>query len=848
MTVDYLHRRASRVITSLEVLFVLALGTPPLPAAPGDPLSAVPKWSGVVVDDSAAEFTGEWVQSTNQPPLLGGSYRHDNNELRGQKSARFSVELPAAGQYEVRLLYAATENRATNAPVAVQCADGEKKFSVNQRRHCRKDGVPRALGVCRFEAGRAAQVIVSNEGADGYVIVDGVQLVPLEVAEAERTAARAQRQAIVGPIQLAKSAPPADLDGRQFNVVVIGGSPGGIACSVRAAREGSSVLLVQHTRHLGGMMTNGLTQWDALYGGHRAPLLSEVLRNIEKYYRLVYGEQSRDFQAARFTQSHYPLGMVEPHVAEREFNRLVAAEPRITVLLEHYPVAVTRDGALLRDVTLRRYGGTEEIRVEAETFVDATYEGDLAALAKVPYRVGREARDEFNEPHAGKVFVNIARGPAPRDAVAGKLNIRPYGSRQGSIDPDSPFTADGAVQAYNFRFSVTRDPDNRILPDKPPNYRREEYLEYGRKYIGAYPGPNQKSHMNSPILPGENHEYPEADWPTRAKIARRHLEFALGLVYFLQNDESVPAAQRAKFRQWGLPKDEYVDNGHVPYEMYVREARRIVGRHVYTEHDNSLARGYDRTPVHPDSVAITDWYMDSHACTTDSRPGYKYDGKLILTEESRPGQIPYRCLLPRGVDNLLVPVCLSATHVAWGAVRLEPVWMQTGEAAGFAAALARRHHTTPADLDPDHLLRTLVEHGMMVSFFNDVDVAGDKPCVAAVQYFGTKGCFDSYNAHAEQPLTDSVARAWADTFGNLIGGQLDPQAQATALRPANQSDSRPIPAREFARMLDQKLSHVGRDAATAPSVVTDLAIPPEEALSRGDACRIMYALFPPQGH
>src|SRR5207247_2217153 len=167
-----------------------------------------------------------------------------------------------------------------------------------------------------------------------------------------------------------------------------------------------------------------------------------------------------------------------------------------------------------------------------------------------------------------------------------------------------------------------------------------------------------------------------------------------------------------------LPRDEVADHDHIPYEMYVRESRRLVGRHVYAEQDNSLAPGFARTPVMPDSVAITDWYMDSHSCTTNSRPGFHYDGKLILTEESRPAQIPFRSLLPQGVDNLLVPVCMSATHVAWGAVRLEPVWMQTGEAAGFAAALAKKKQTTPAALDADELVRTLADRRQLVSFFN----------------------------------------------------------------------------------------------------------------------------------
>ena len=638
------------------------------------------------------------------------------------------------------------------------------------------------------------------------------------------------------------SADPAAIDGKPFDLLVVGGTPGGVACAVRAAREGLSVLLVNRTRHVGGMMANGLVQWDALYGGQRSPLFTELLRNIEGHYRTTCGADSHDYQSARFTQEHYPLGMVEPHVAEREFARLLAAEKSIAMLLGYYPTAVEREGAMLQRITLREFGGTREIGVAAKVFADATYEGDLAALAKVPYRVGREAREEYDEPHAGKVFTNIAPGPAPQDAVKGRLAIRPYGSRQGSIDPQSPHTADRAVQAYNSRFCVTRDPANRILPDKPPGYRREEYLDYERKYIGGHPGPNQKSHMNSPILPGENHDYPEGDWATRARIERRHLDFALGLMYFLQNDPSVPPARREQFRQWGLAKDEFTDNGHVPHEMYVREARRIVGRTVYTEHDNSLAPGIHRTPVHPDSIAITDWYMDSHACTTDSRPGYKYDGKLILTEESRPGQVPYRCLLPQGVDNLLVPVCLSATHVAWGAIRLEPVWMQTGEAAGFAAAQAVKTKAAPADIDTDRLLRTLAERGAMISFFNDVDVASGKAWVPAVEFLATKGFFASYNSYAEKPLTAFVARVWAETFGHLLAGRLDAHARAVFFNQADRSDRRPVPAEEFAAMLARPLEAVGRDPTKAQQALKKLALDPEGVLSRGDACRLMYEL------
>ena len=564
---------------------------------------------------------------------------------------------------------------------------------------------------------------------------------------------------------------PADVDGKSYDLVVIGATPGGIACAVRAAREGLSVLLVQHNRHIGGMLTNALMQWDALYGGPRSPVFNEYAKMIENYYRETYGEGSAQHSQARYTQMHYPMSRFEPSVAEHLFNQLVSAEKNITTLLSHYPVVVKRESEMLKALTLREYGTRKDITVTGSTYVDATYEGDLAALAKGPYRVGRESREEYGEPHAGKVFTNIESKKGPKDVLEGKLNLHTYAHVQGSIDPTSPLTADGAIQAFNHRFCLSNEPGNIRLPEKPPGYNREEYVNYNRKGMGAG-ALNGKSSFNSAILPGENHAYPDATWPEREKIIARHTNFALGLMYFLQNDESVSEAKRAEFRRIGLPLDEFPDNHNLPYEMYVREARRIVGRYVFTEHDNMPAPGQTRPPVHADSIAFTDWSMDSHDCTNDRRPGYDYDGKLILTEESRPAQVPYRCLLPKDIDNLLVPVCLSATHVAWGAVRLEPVWMQTGEAAGFAAALAKKHQTTPGKLDPDLLVRTLVTNKHFVTFFNDLEAAADHPAMPAAQYFGTKSFFESYDARLDEPLTEGLKAWWQEGFKNLESGRL----------------------------------------------------------------------------
>ena len=817
--------------------------------------------AGIVLDDDAGQFTGDWVSSSKQAALVGKGYRHDNNREQGKKSARFTPEIPTAGDYEVRLIYIATDNRATNVPVTIVSADGEKTVTVNERQDVLVHGVPRALGVFKFAAGTGGSVTISNAGADGFVVVDAVQFVPVEIAREEREGKRsagfprttaktdAQRadktevleKEIVRPgwiaatalsplakgraksdaetnrtpkpdtenVQLAKDAKPGDVDGKSYDLVVVGGTAGGVACAVRAAREGCTVLFVQHNRHIGGMMSNGLMQWDALYGGHRAPLFTELLQNIERHYIATFGKDSPDHQRMRFTHEHYPMGWAEPHVAEREFNRLVAGEKNVTLLLGHYPTAVERDGALVTRTLLSAMPGEKmrtgvsalrPVSVRAKIFVDATYEGDLFALAKVPYRCGREAREEFDEPHAGVVFTNIGKGPAPQDAVDGKLNIHPYSSKQGSIDPTSPFTADRAVQAYNYRFCVTKDPANRImLTAPPPRYDREEYVRFDRKGIATNPGPNLKSHMNSPILPGENHDYPEADWPKREKIIERHKNFALGLIWFLQNDETMKSRWN-EFRQWGLSRDEFADHGHIPYEMYVREARRITGRHVYAERDNSLAPGFARTPVMPDSVAITDWYMDSHSCTVNSRPGFHYDGKLILTEESRPGQIPYRSLLPQGVDNLLVPVCLSATHIAWGAVRLEPVWMQTGEAAGVAAALALKQKIPPAKLDADRLVRELCERRFMVSFFNDVNVRGGDAWIPMAEYFATRGFFHDYNVRADEPLKLATAKVWAKGVQSLRAGNLDSNALAREVAAAEQSTAT-ITGADFAVLL-----------------------------------------------
>lgn len=277
------------------------------------------KKNGIVLDDSAGEYRGEWVDSAKQQSLIGEGCRHDDNKGQGAKSARFTPEIAEAGEYEVRLIYVATPNRARNVRVTVHGADRDETVTVNQREPVLVHGVPRALGAFRFAKGRSGFVEISNEAADGFVVVDGVQFVPLAVAQEERagkisagfgaadTAPRGEnaggisRAAAVAvlpltklapgnataarsdeAVNLAKDATPASVNGKSYDLVVVGATVGGVVCAVRAAREGCTVLLVRHNRHIGGMLANGLMQWDALYGGPRASIFTELLRNIER--------------------------------------------------------------------------------------------------------------------------------------------------------------------------------------------------------------------------------------------------------------------------------------------------------------------------------------------------------------------------------------------------------------------------------------------------------------------------------------------------------------------------------------------------------------------------------------
>jgi len=637
-----------------------------------------------------------------------------------------------------------------------------------------------------------------------------------------------------------------------YDLVVYGATPGGVACAVRGAREGIAVLLVSPWEHLGGALSNGLTTMDTLYNGARAPLYDELRQSIHDYYRSAYGSDSEQFHR---TLPGQPKAKTESRVFEKLITDMLQREPGITVMRGYYPVTVERKQALLQTVTFRAMEGEHTFSAGGFAFADCSYEGDLAAVVGVPYRIGREARTEFNEEHAGRIFMTKSQWPAPAHvdptyiADYRRLNLVHYNRWYDIIHQASTGIADPTVQAYNLRTIITRDPANRLPVGKPEGYDRDalqrRLMNDINWSISSVPSPNQpneKTYLNLPELVGLQREYPLGDWATRRRIVAEHAFITRCLLYFMQNDPSVDEKVRASWREWGLPRDEFADNGHLPYEIYVREARRIEGRGVmFSENDARLAPGLKRAPVYADAISITEWFLDSHACTPEHVNGSMFEGELLLNHITVPGQISFRAILPQGVDNLLVPVCASSTHIGWGAIRLEPTWMSLGEAAAYAVVLAKERNEAPALVNPRQLVRRLAERRIMLSFFNDVEVDPRELWVPAVQYFGTQGFFGSYEADPLGPVSTAMAEAWGEAAAELISGKkVDVTERARRMLIAEKDVTDALTVDEFSVIFSRALTRA-QVAHTIPQLLREVQLGGDIRISRGNACRLMWA-------
>jgi len=555
------------------------------------------------------------------------------------------------------------------------------------------------------------------------------------------------RSGLVATLLLACVASSAACQTNEADVIVLGGTPSGVAAAVAAARMGSSVVLLEPTGHVGGIVSNGLTNADITNRQAVAGLFYEFTQRVLEHYRNTYGADSSQVKLSR--NGYY----FEPHVAENVLLEMIREQgKRIRLVYRHRIREAIREGDRVAGVVMEDLDHEKRpVTFRAAMFIDATYEGDLAARAGVEYRVGRESRDEHGEPLAGRLYAF-------------------FGSSE--LLPGSTGEADAGIQAYCFRIFVTKNPDNFVPIPKPEVYDPADYdllvediragrVRKVRDAVQLHPMPNGKwevnsDHITSPErgptesldLAEENWAYPDADYDRRDAIFRRCWNYNHGLLWFLGNDPRVPESIREEMGEYGFCKDEFADNEHRPRQMYVRQARRIVGRYVFTQNDGKLGP-LGRTRVEPSSIAVVEYPWDSHGV-------HKYDGLHPGVREGyfyvrhAPIQVPYGVLLPRKIGRLAVPVCCSASHVGYQTIRMEPVYMALGQAAGVAAHLAIAQGGELHEVPNEDLQIALVEQGAVVTHYNDLPF--DHPAFAALQFLGARGLNPSYQATPELKL------------------------------------------------------------------------------------------------
>lgn len=516
---------------------------------------------------------------------------------------------------------------------------------------------------------------------------------------------------------------------RTADIIIYGGTSAAITAAVQAKRMGKSVIVVSPDKHLGGLSSGGLGFTDTgnkeVIGGLSREFYGRIYNHYQKSDNWQWQKQAEYGNRGQGTPAmdgaNRTMWIFEPHAAEAVFEDFIR-ENKITVYrdewLDRSPKGLGKRGASIQ--SFRTLSGNE---YRGSMFIDATYEGDLMALAGVKYHVGREANSVYGEQHNGVqagVFhhghyfkTNVSPYKTPGDPKSGLLP---------EISPETPGpngSGDRKIQAYCFRMCLSNHPDNRIPFAKPVGYNPARYELLARVYANGWtetfnkydPIPNRKTDTNnhgpfSTDYIGKNYDYPEATYERRRAIIKDHELYQKGLMYFLQNDPRVPTDIHEKMQQWGLPKDEFKDNGGWPHQIYVREARRMLGEFVMKEAD-----ALGKTQV-PNPIGMGSYTLDSHNIQRYIKEdGFVQNEGDIGVRPDKPYSIAYGAILPKEgeCNNLLVPVCVSSSHIAYGSIRMEPVFMILGQSAATAAALAIDNNVSPQKLPYEKLRVVLLK-------------------------------------------------------------------------------------------------------------------------------------------
>lgn len=493
---------------------------------------------------------------------------------------------------------------------------------------------------------------------------------------------------------------------QQYDVCVYGGTSAAVMAAYSAAQSGSKVIMVSPDLQIGGMSSGGLGYTDI--GNKYA-----VVGLARQFYRRI-GEHYGRLEQWIF----------EPHVAKDIFEEYLASAPGLKVLRTYRLDSIEKEGTEIKSIKV--YGkGSDTLQIKARTFIDATYEGDLMAKAGVSYIVGREDNSRYGETYDGVQLMTGHQFPDGIDPFIEPGNPESglvWGVSEQKLLPDG--TGDSLVQAYNYRICLTDDPANRIEITRPDNYDSTRYeltlrlydyygdTDFSRYFIWSYM-PGHKTDINnkggfSTDMIGMNYNWAEASWEEREEMLKAHTDYTKGMLYFFGHDQRLPESVRNEMLRWGYPKDEYTELGNWTPQLYVREARRMIGEYVATQAD------CEGRSVPADGIAMAAYTMDSHNC---QRIVIEKDGKYMVKNEGNveigggsPYPVSYRSITPKREEctNLLVPVCLSASHIAYGSIRMEPVFMATGQAAGIAAALASERKTAVQQI-PASDISTIME-------------------------------------------------------------------------------------------------------------------------------------------
>jgi len=517
-----------------------------------------------------------------------------------------------------------------------------------------------------------------------------------------------------------------------YDVVVYGGTSAGVVAVVQVVRMGKTVLLIEPGKHLGGLSSGGLGFTDSGNKDVIGGIGRDFYRRIKKHYDnpgAWVHEKSSDY--GRYRPEEDAMWAFEPHVAESIFNEMVREAGVSVVFGERLDLKAGVQKTDSRIVSIRMESGHV---YHGKMFIDATYEGDLTALAGVSCTVGREGNGRYGETLNG---VQTERAKSHQFIRDVDPHVKPGNPRSGllfGIDPEGPgeeSSGDHRIQAYNFRMCLTDVYDNQIPFEKPDGYDESQYelllrnVEAGDDRIPLKIDmmPNRKTDINnnfavSTDFIGQNYGFPEGDYVIREKIIRAHASYIKGFMWTLTNHPRISETVRSKVKTWGWARDEFVDNDHFPHQIYVREARRMVSDFVMTE------LHCRRQKSTPESVGMGSYNMDSHNTQRYiTREGFVRNEGDVQVNPGGPYPISYRAIVPREKEcgNLLVPVCLSASHISYGSVRMEPVFMILGQSAATAAVLAVQGQTSVQRVDYPSLRKRLLADGQVLEWKIDPD-------------------------------------------------------------------------------------------------------------------------------